>query len=152
MAEHDALAAGLLDAVARIAAGLPADVQASEAAVGVTRSQLLTLRYLAEHGTSEMNALATGVGVTSPTMTSTVKLLVKKGLATREHDTHDWRKVLITATPDGERAQRAFTGTRAAALARAVASLGAEHRALLLVALPALRSLAEAVRETAESR
>lgn len=143
--ESQQLAAGILEALTRIVAGLPRDVSASEAAPGVTRSQLAALRYLAEHGTSEMRELAAGVGVTSPTMTSTVKLLVKKGLLDRQHDQTDWRKVLITATPAGIAAQQQFAGTRAAALARALATLTPEQRAMLIVALPALRALATRV-------
>jgi DNA-binding MarR family transcriptional regulator len=144
------LTSSLLEALAGIVSGLPRDVPADEVAPGVTRSQLTTLRYLAEHGTCEMHELAAGVGVTSPTMTSTVKLLVKKGLVERRHHEQDWRKVQITATPAGLAAQQEFAGARAEALARAFSALSAEQRALLIVSLPALRALAREVTELSD--
>jgi DNA-binding MarR family transcriptional regulator len=143
--DQTALAVALLDTLTAIAAGLPDEVAESESAPAVTRSQLATLRYLADHGTCEMHELAAGVGVTSPSMTSTVKLLVKKGLIDRQHDQQDWRKVLITATAEGLAAQRQFAGIRAQALARALSALSAEQRAMLMVATPALRALAHQI-------
>jgi DNA-binding MarR family transcriptional regulator len=88
-----------------------------------------------------MRALAAGVGVTSPTMTSTIKLLVKKGLVERDHDQGDWRKVLITASSRGLAAEHAFMESRLDALGGALERLTAEQRAMLLVAMPALRAL-----------
>src|SRR5579872_1158424 len=108
MNDAQILGADLLETITSIAAGLPRDVQGDDAASSVTRSQLAALRYLAEHGTCGMHTLAAGVGVTSPTMTSTIKLLIDKGLVERRHDDRDWRKVLITPTPSGLAAQQQF--------------------------------------------
>jgi DNA-binding MarR family transcriptional regulator len=135
------LAAALLEAFTAISAALPADLPASGATPEVTETQLAALHFLARHGTSEMRVLAVGVGVTSPTMTSTIKLLVKKGLVERDHDHEDWRKVLITASARGLAAEAAFMESRLRALGDALERLTAEQRAMLLVAMPALRAL-----------
>ena len=135
------LAAALLEAFTAISAALPVDLPASDAFPEITESQLAALHYLARRGTSEMRTLAAGVGVTSPTMTSTIRLLVKKGLVQRDHDLADWRKVLITASPRGLAAEAAFMESRLSALDSALDRLSAEQRAMLLVAMPALRAL-----------
>jgi DNA-binding MarR family transcriptional regulator len=135
------LAAALLEAFTAISAALPADLPGGEVFPEVTESQLAALSYLARHGTCEMRTLAVGVGVTSPTMTSTIKLLVRKGLVERDHDHADWRKVLITASPRGLAAEATFMESRLSALCNALERLSAEQRAMLLVAMPALRAL-----------
>jgi DNA-binding MarR family transcriptional regulator len=138
------LASGLLAAVVEIAGWLPAELPAGSDLPEVTASQLAALRYLAAHGTSEMHTLAAGAGVTAPTMTATIKVLARKGLVDREHDEQDWRKVLITATARGKAAYEEYLERRQRALTDALARLSDEHRALLLVSLPALRALAHA--------
>ena len=140
LAEHGALATGLIEAITELQAGLqaPERTRGSE----LSRSQLATLSYLTEHGACAMQDLAAGVGVTPATMTSTVKLLVRKGLVERRHDEEDWRTVRVSASSLGTQAQEQSLHARTAALAGAIQSLSAEHRALLMVALPALRALA----------
>lgn len=129
----------VLDGVAR---ALPDDLGGIATTPPVSRSQLAALGYLAEHGPTEMQRLATGVGVSSPTMTATVRLLREKGLVSREHDEVDMRRVFVAATEAGLQAQAAFATGRSERLAAAMGRLGAEQRALLLVALPALRAVA----------
>jgi len=134
------LARDLLTVLDGLAGALPDAVDGFEATPSVSRSQLAALRYLAEHGPVEMQRLAAGVGVSSPTMTATVRLLREKGLVTRTHDEVDMRRVFVAATDVGSQAQAAFATGRAERLAAAMGRLGAEQRALLLVALPALRA------------
>jgi DNA-binding MarR family transcriptional regulator len=141
---HHDLAAGLLEVVVEIAGSLPAELPASAALPAVTASQLVALRYLTLHGTSEMRVLAAGAGVTAPTMTATIKVLARKGLVERAHDLQDWRKVLITATARGQAAYEDYVDVRQRALAGAVERLSDEQRAMLLVSLPALRARARA--------
>jgi DNA-binding MarR family transcriptional regulator len=145
--ETQALATQLFDAIAGIAASLQrAPARTPEA--GVTPSQLAALRILARQGSCTMQELAAAVGVTSPTMTSTVKLLVKKGYVDRRHGEEDWRTVRISITPAGREAQQRAQEQRALDFARAVHALSAEQRAMLMVSLPALRGLADRVRSS----
>jgi DNA-binding MarR family transcriptional regulator len=108
----------------------------------VTRSQLVTLRYLVEHGSSTMLDLAAGVGVTPPTMTGTVKVLLRKGLIARRHGDEDWRTVLVEATEAGVLAQDQARDARIRVLARAIAELTPEQRALLTLSAGSLDVLA----------
>jgi DNA-binding MarR family transcriptional regulator len=141
------LASQLFDAVARIVAGVQQPRKDATRA-GVTRSQLAALRILAQRESCTMQELAASVGVTSPTMTSTVKLLVKKGYVDRRHGEQDWRTVRISISPSGREAQQHALDQRVLAFAEAVQSLSAEQRAMLMVSLPALRALADQVRSS----
>jgi DNA-binding MarR family transcriptional regulator len=109
----------------------------------VTRSQLLVLRYLVEHGSSTMQDLAAGVGVTAPTMTGTVKVLLRKGLVVRRHGDDDWRTVLVEATEAGVLAQDQARDARVRVLARAISELTPEQRALLTLSVGSLNVLAQ---------
>jgi DNA-binding MarR family transcriptional regulator len=137
--EFYTLAAGILDAAVSIARRRSPDAEEGEA--NVTRSQLAVLTYLHTHGTCAMLDLAAGVGVTAPTMTSTIKILVRKGLVDRQHAEHDWRTVLVTITEIGVGAMTAASSGRIRGVAKAIESLPPEHRAMIMVALPALREL-----------
>ena len=136
------LARDLLVVLDGIARALPDELGGIAATPSVSRSQLAALGYLAEHGPMEMQRLAAGVGVSSPTMTATVRLLREKGLVSREHDEVDMRRVFVAATDVGLQAQAAFAAGRTERLADAMGRLGPEQRALLLVALPGLRAVA----------
>lgn len=61
---------------------------------------VLGLAYAtAEQGT--VTHLARRLGVTKPTISAAVRMLVERGLATRTPDTTDRRRVSLTLTPDG---------------------------------------------------
>jgi DNA-binding MarR family transcriptional regulator len=137
--EFGPLASALLDAATAVARVERMDV--ATASVGVTSSQLVVLRQLAEHGPSAMLDLAAGVGVTGPTMTSTVRILLRKGLAERRHEEVDWRTVLVSITDLGRVALTAAGAQRVALISGAMQTLSVEQRALLTVALPALQAL-----------
>jgi DNA-binding MarR family transcriptional regulator len=137
--EFGPLAAALLDAATAVARVERMDV--ATASVGVTSSQLVVLRQLAEHGPSAMLDLAAGVGVTGPTMTSTVRILLRKGLVERRHEDEDWRTVLVSITVPGQGALAAASAQRVALISGAMQALSVEQRALLTVALPALQAL-----------
>ena len=139
-----AVAAGVLDAVAGIAFDLYGPTARNESTL--SRSQLAVLQALAEREEFGMLELAAAVGVTGPTMTATVKLLVKKGYITRRHSDENWRSVRISITERGRQAREQAVRQRVETLAQAIAGLSAEQRAMLMIALPALRALAARVR------
>ncbi|HXT35679.1 MAG TPA: MarR family transcriptional regulator [Chloroflexota bacterium] len=142
--EYESLATGILDVVS----ALQAVVQAPPRPRGaeLSRSQLAILRFLAQHGPSKMRDLAEGLAVTPATMTAPIKLMARTGLVERQHDDTDWRSVRVDITEAGRAAQGGADASRSQPVAAALATLSAEHRALLMVSLPALRALAAAVR------
>jgi DNA-binding MarR family transcriptional regulator len=85
--------------------------------------------------------LAAGVRVTAPTMTSTIKILVRKGFVDRRHDERDWRTVVVSISETGIAAMKAATSGRIISIAEAIQTLAPDHRAMLTVALPALKEL-----------
>ena len=141
--EYDALAMGILEVVG----ALQAAIQAPPRPRGdeLSRSQLAILRYLAHHGPSKMRDLAEGLVVTPATMTAPIKLMARNGLVERQHDDKDWRLVRVSITELGLSAQSGADESRSQPVAIALAALSAEHRALLMVSLPAFRALAAEV-------
>lgn len=138
--EAEALASNLLEALVIIVQSVQtASAQRSE----VTPSQLTALRYLVDHGSSTMQDLAAGAGVTAPTMTATVKVLLRKGLVERRHGDDDWRTVLVQATQAGVVAQDQAQDARTHILGRAIADLTPEQRALLTLSAGSLTALAQ---------
>src|SRR5664280_1995526 len=67
--------------------------------------------------------VAAGVGVTGPTMTSTVRILLRKGLAERRHEEVDWRTVLVSITDLGRVALTAAGAQRVALISGAMQAL-----------------------------
>ncbi len=141
--EYDALAVGILEVVG----ALQAAIQAPPRPRGneLSRSQLAILGYLALHGPSKMRDLAEGLVVTPATMTAPIKMMARAGLVERQHDEKDWRLVRVRITELGLAAHSGADASRSLPVAAALAALSAEHRALLMVSLPAFRALAAAV-------
>jgi DNA-binding MarR family transcriptional regulator len=67
----------------------------------MTLAQLRLLLFLHTEGPCRMSAIATSLGTTMPTITGTVDLLVKKGLAVRRDDPSDRRLVIIELSTSG---------------------------------------------------
>ncbi len=143
-AETLALAANLLEALTVIVSRVQSLVHDNGE---VTRSQLVALRFLIEHGNATMQDLAAGVGVTAPTMTATVKVLLRKGLVARRHADDDWRSVHVTATEAGAIAHEQAQAARTHALAAAMVALTPEQRAMLTLSHGALSALAQRLAE-----
>ncbi len=87
--------------------------------------------------------LAAREGVSAPTMTRIVAVLVGEGYVLREPDPDDGRVALVRATAPGERVITEVRSARSQALLDRIARLPADRREALLAALPALESLAE---------
>jgi len=138
-----ALGSALLEVSSAIARLGDRDLEAN--GVTITKSQVAVLRHLADHGPAAMLDLAAAIGVTGPTMTATVRILLRKGLVDRKHDDRDWRIVLVSITEAGRHAVQMAVAARLDIVARGLAGLSAEQRALLAVALPSLRSLATGI-------
>jgi DNA-binding MarR family transcriptional regulator len=117
--------------------------------ITVTRSQRAVLRYLSAKGPCAMFDLASGAGVTPPTMTSTIKILVRKKLVDRRHDDVDWRTVLISVSDLGRQTLANVASQQSRQIGMAIQQLPAEQRAMLMVALPSLRALAQSLDQPA---
>src|SRR5437870_7349386 len=74
-----------------------------DATVGeLTIAQLRVLFRLRNHGPITSGQLASGLGVTLPTVTSVIDRLVTRGLAERRDDPSDRRRVIVAITPPGQ--------------------------------------------------
>jgi DNA-binding MarR family transcriptional regulator len=70
--------------------------------VGLTGPQLVVLRMASQIGPVTTKALAQSVSLSQATVSDILGRLEKRGLVQRERESGDRRKVLVTATPNGE--------------------------------------------------
>lgn len=73
---------------------------------GLTISEIHTIHAIGLDGASPMNVVATRLGVTLATLTSSVGKLVTKGFVARTRSEADRRQVLVSLTKDGRKAYR----------------------------------------------
>lgn len=97
----------------------------------VSQPRLSVLSILSSGGPMSLAQLAAAAEVKPPTMSRTVDSLVKSGLATREADPANRRKVRIAATEEGRRRLEAGRGGQVRALRERLRRLAdSEQRAL----------------------
>ncbi len=107
----------------------------------LSTSQMAVLAQLYRVGDQSVGDLAAAEGVQPPSMTRTVKCLESAGYVSRRpHDT-DGRQVVIGLTEQGIATLRADRARRDAWLARRLAELSPEQRAVLRQAAPILDAL-----------
>lgn len=98
---------------------------------GISPPRLSALSVLALGGAMSLAELAAAEGVKAPTMSRIVERLVKDGLATREPDPANRRKVRIAATEEGKRRLEGGREQRVRALRERLRRLAdSEQRAL----------------------
>jgi len=131
-------------------------VRASRALVGVaarsvagfeeeiTLAQYRMLVLLCARGPQRVADLAQALGVTPSTATRMTDRLVRKHLARRHRTTTDRRSVRVGVTPTGRALVDEVTARRRQEIARIVAAMAPDRRALLV---DALRAFAEAAGE-----
>lgn len=123
----DEMARGLHSAAIR----LLRMVRREDRATGISPPRLSALSVLVFGGPMSLAELASAEEVTAPTMSRIVEGLVKDGLATREADTGNRRKVRIAATDEGRRRLEEGRERRVRALAERLRRLAdSERRAL----------------------
>ena len=123
---HD-VAAGLHSAAIR----LLRMVRREDRATGISPPRLSALSVLVFGGPMSLAQLAAAEEVRAPTMSRIVEGLVKDGLATREADPANRRKVRIAATAEGKRRLEAGRERRVRTLAGRLRRLAdSERRAL----------------------
>jgi DNA-binding MarR family transcriptional regulator len=98
---------------------------------GITGPRLSALSVLVFGGPTSLAGLAAAEQVSAPTMTRVVDGLVKAGLATREPEPGNRRRVRIAATEEGRRLLEEGRRRRVRVLSERLASLAeSERRAL----------------------
>ena len=102
-----------------------------------------TLATVERSGPRRITDLAVTQGVTQPSMTALVTVLVRAGLAERRADPRDQRVVLVALTAAGADYLRSRRRAGTEALARLTGKLPSDEVAALLAAAPALRHLHE---------
>src|SRR5262245_59328013 len=117
-----------------------------DATVGeLTVAQIRVLFRLRNRGPISSGQLASGLGVTLPTVTSVIDRLVARGFAERRDDPSDRRRVIVAVTPAGQAVVESIQQGRRARLQRAIESIDAHALARLVVGLEALGAACDAL-------
>jgi DNA-binding MarR family transcriptional regulator len=104
------------------------------------------LSRLQREGPARLTELAAAEGITQPSMTALVARLAGQGLVERAADPRDRRAVVLGLTPAGAELLARRRAGRTARLAPHLADLSPDERARIADAVPALTSLAGALR------
>jgi DNA-binding MarR family transcriptional regulator len=107
----------------------------------LSMSQMAVLGQLLRNGDLTVGDLAVAEGVQPPSMTRTVKTLEAGGYVTRRPHESDGRQVVIGLSDQGLATLRADRARRDAWLAKRLAELTPEQRAVLREAAPILDAL-----------
>jgi DNA-binding MarR family transcriptional regulator len=119
-------------------------VRVADGRSGLSPARLSALSVLVFGGPRTIGALASADGVRSPTMTQLVNGLEADRLVQRRGAAGDGRRVVVAATPAGERAMREAQGRRLDVLVDLLASADAAEIDLLDRAAALLDRLIEA--------
>lgn len=92
---------------------------------------LAVLTHLHKHGPQTLTELSEHDRVSPASMSQTVNRLTSAGYAIRNRDPRDGRKVLFSATPEGDELARAARAQRNAWLDQRLDALSAEDRAVI---------------------
>jgi DNA-binding MarR family transcriptional regulator len=109
---------------------------------GPSVAQLSVLGQLHRQGPSTPTALAALERVRLQSLTRLLATLEAEGWIDRSAHPSDGRQSLLALTPEGRRRLQALMRAREAALAAAIAALGAEQQALLMQACGLIDGLA----------
>ena len=112
-----------------------------DAAMGLPPAQASVLSVLVFGGARTLSALADVEQVKAPTMTRIVDALERAGLAQRQPDADDRRKLSIAATAAGMRLMQQGRSRRVKALAQLLAGLDREEHGTLDKAVTLLARL-----------
>lgn len=134
-------AIGLADRLHSVAIHLLRRARREDAAMGLPPAQASVLSVLVFGGARTLSALADVEQVKAPTMTRIVDALERAGLAQRQPDADDRRKLSIAATTAGVRVMQQGRSRRVKALAQLLTDLDREERATLDEAVALLARL-----------
>jgi len=132
---------GLADRLHSVAIRLLRRARREDAAMGLPPAQASVLSVLVFGGARTLSALADVEQVKAPTMTRIVDALERAGLAQRQPDADDRRKLSIAASASGVRLMQKGRSRRVNALAQLLADLDRDERAVLEEAIALLARL-----------
>jgi DNA-binding MarR family transcriptional regulator len=110
---------------------------------GLGDAALAVLTHLHKHGPQTLTELSEHDRVTPASMSQTVNRLTSAGFAIRTRDPGDGRKVLFSATAEGDELASAARAQRNAWLGEQLRALSAEDRAVIARAAALLSSIAD---------
>jgi DNA-binding MarR family transcriptional regulator len=110
-------------------------------------AQVELLRLVDRHPGARVSQAAERLGLAGNTVSTLVNQLVDAGLLRRETAADDRRAAVLHLTPAAERRLRDWQERREALMREQVGRLSEEDRAALAAAVPALRRLAQGLRE-----
>ncbi|MES9508959.1 MarR family transcriptional regulator [Streptomyces sp. NPDC000609] len=134
----DGTAARLRTAVLRLAHGLRAPAERHD----LTPSRLTALGVLSTHEPLRVGDLARGMGISMPTASRLVEILVATGYVDRRPDPHDQRACLLALTQAGTAALDSVRRESLQDLTALIAALPEDQLDALAAAVPLLDSLA----------
>ena len=138
------LATALRISVSRLARRLRVERLMPELAEpALSDTQLAALATLERHGAMSPGDLAEHEKVQPPSMTRVIAALVDWGLVTRAPHPTDRRQVILTVTPEGRSLVQRVRRRKEAWLARRLAELSPQERAILREAAPILEKLSQ---------
>ena len=138
------LATALRISVSRLARRLRVERLMPELAEpALSDTQLAALATLERHGAMSPGDLAEHEKVQPPSMTRVIAALVDWGLVTRAPHLTDRRQVILTVTPKGRSLVQKVRRRKEAWLARKLAELSPQERAILREAAPILEKLSQ---------
>jgi DNA-binding MarR family transcriptional regulator len=124
-------------------------LNASSTGEGLTPSQASVLGLIVARGPMGLPELGELEGINPTMLSRVIGRLVEMGLIDRIPDPADLRSVSVVATAAGKRADRQVKAGRAAAVSLCMDQLPPDQVSALTEALPALETLAEAMRQSA---
>ncbi len=122
---------GLADRLHSVAIHLLRRARREDAAMGLPPAQASVLSVLVFGGARTLSALAEVEQVKAPTMTRIVDALERAGLAQRQADSNDRRKLSIAATAAGMRVMQQGRLRRVKALGQLLAGLNRNEQVTL---------------------
>jgi DNA-binding MarR family transcriptional regulator len=138
------LATALRISVSRLARRLRVERLMPELAEpALSDTQLAALATLERHGAMSPGDLAEHEKVQPPSMTRVIAALVDWGLVTRAPHPTDRRQVILTVAPAGRSLVQKVRRRKEAWLARRLAELSPQERAILREAAPILEKLSQ---------
>jgi len=138
------LATALRISVSRLARRLRVERLMPELAEpALSDTQLAALATLERHGAMSPGDLAEHEKVQPPSMTRVIAALVDWELVTRAPHPTDRRQVILTVTPQGRSLVQRVRRRKEAWLARKLAELSPQERAILREAAPILEKLSQ---------
>lgn len=115
----------------------------------IPTTELALLKQVIDTPGATVGELAQALGLRQPNVSAAIRVLVSRGLVTKETSQADRRITLVTATPLGRSEHQAIAASWSRPLQQAIAALSEEHQRVLTGAAQALGALHELLRSRA---